>query len=256
MNQTFNLSRFLKYASYQFGMHKKIIGLGIAGAFSALVLLLVLILSGQRNWMVDEWRNTFFILFSLSACLLIGHAFPYNRQKEKAISNIMIPASVFEKFISEYVLRIVLYTLIFPILFTLAAKLATPLGTLINDKGTISPFILSNIFEIQAKAEFLYTLIPLIFLACSAILFAGSAAFNKYPMVKTIIFIAAVFIMGSGYLYFIMEEINLKNGIAYMIKSSSIASDEGALNVLYIILIVSISSALSYAFFKLKEKEI
>lgn len=256
MNQIFNLSRFLKYASYQFGMHKKIIGLGVAGTFSVLILFLVLILSGQHTWMDNEWRNTFFILFSLSACLIIGHAFPFYRQKEKAISTIMIPASVFEKFISEYILRIILYTLIFPILFTLAAKLATPLATLINDRGSIMPFSLSSLFEVQVNAKFLYTLIPLLFFTSSAFLFAGCTAFSKYPLLKTSIFITAVFIMASGYLYFIMEKMDLKNGIAYMLETGSIASDEGALNALYVTLTVSILSALSYAFFKLKEKEI
>jgi len=256
MNQTFNFSRFLKYASYQFGMHKKIISLGVAGAFSVLILFLVLILSAQNTWMLDEWRNTFFILFSVSSCLIIGHAFPYYRQKEKAISTIMLPASVFEKFISEYVVRIVLYTLIFPILFTLAAKLSTPFATLINPQATITSFNLSSIFEIQTNAEFLLTLLPLLYFTSSAFLFAGSAAFNKYPLVKTMIFLAVVLTLGVGYFYILIEKLSLGNGIAYWVKSSLISSEENALNALYVILLVFISSTLTYAFFKLKEKEI
>lgn len=256
MNQTFNLSRFLKYASYQFGMHKKIIGLGIAGAFSALIIFLILLLSTKNALTIDNWKITFFILFSLGACLIIGHAFPYYRQKEKAISNIMLPASVFEKFIFEYVSRIVLYVIIFPILFTLAAKLATPLAEFINDQAIITSFSLSSMFKVKAAAEFLPTLFTFIFLTSSAFLFAGSAAFNKYPLVKTIIFLAVVFALGGGYFYFLIEKLRLGNGIAYLIESSPIAPEENALKALYITLVVFIASSLTYAFFKLKEKEI
>src|SRR5690349_17301356 len=56
-------------------------------------------------------------LVSLFGILYVGHSFPAFRSKESSIHYLMLPASVLEKFIFEFIIRIVLALLVLPLLY-------------------------------------------------------------------------------------------------------------------------------------------
>ncbi|HBL74876.1 MAG: hypothetical protein A2W90_07115 [Bacteroidetes bacterium GWF2_42_66] len=209
----------------------------------------------------DNWNNEWvpFSIFSVSAAslLYIGSAFPALRSREKTINFLMIPASPFEKFLYEFIERIVLFCVLFPILLYLFGNLA--LGIVHEIKQSIGDNFPSEylsyqkIFKDVVPADAV-SIIVLGVLAAFSIAFAGTIVFRKLPLIKTIIFVGVVFLVVVGYCILIFEEMKLNfPWIEPFFRGKSKAEVFSLFAVLLLIFNLII---LSYAFFKLKEKEV
>ncbi len=260
MNQIFSPSRFIKYAAYQYRMRSKILLLTVAGAFIALsFLIFFMFMTNNYRWDSRSWTPLFFLTGALSALIYIGNSFPYFRKKDTTVSMIMLPASVFEKFVYEYMVRVVLFTLFYPLFFYLTAHIAVPIIQFIFSDREMASFSFDNVFIEVVKKEahiFLYYVVPALYILAASLFFAGAVIARRHPLIKTLVAIGVVVLSVTGYFYFIVEEMGLKYGIGYVIENLWIKSEESALKTLLVFIIFAIITTLTYTYFKIKEKEV
>lgn len=205
----------------------------------------------------DYWRNIFFFLFSVFGLLFVGAAFTSLRSQEKTLSFLMIPSSVFEKFLYNFIERIVLFCVIFPIIFYLFGNLALiivrftnlMLGASIDHFRDFSPGFL---FEKESWG-FKWLILTGAFFFLS-LAFAGATTFRKYPLVKSIIFVGSVIIFSVGYIFTIVEKLHLNH--PWIEKFEDYFNKDQAIALASITMFVSGLIALAFAYFKLKEKEV
>ncbi|TAJ11680.1 hypothetical protein DMA11_15935 [Marinilabiliaceae bacterium JC017] len=253
MNQIFSFSRFVKLATYYFSIQKRRFLLIIGGAFVALFLFLLGVLVRKNNWDGIDWAAMFYLIGFMGATLYIGTAFSYLRKKETTVNMLMVPASVFEKYLLEFFNRIVMFVLLYPVLFILTRRFAVAVANFLKEGPAMAVSSLSELFKMPSDDMVL----PFIFVVILGVLvvFAGTAAIRKYPLIKTLIFVGVVFIACVGYFYLILEKMNLAQGIAYVFES--IFHDQDTFFAsLYVIIGSSSLLSLVYGFFKLKEKEV
>ncbi len=260
MNQIFSPSQFVKYAAYQYRMRSKIMLLAVVGAFTALFFLIsFLIMTNNFRWSGRSWSPLFFLTGAVAAILHIGNSFPYFRKKDTTVSMIMLPASVLEKFVYEYIVRVILFTLFFPILFYFAAHLTVSIIHFIFSAKEISSFSFDFVFnELYSESDRLlfYYALPALYVLTASLFFAGAVVAQRVPLIKTLVIIGVFVLSVTGYFYFIVEKMGLKEGIGYVIKNTWLSSEELALKSLFVLVVFAIITTLTYAYFKLKEKEV
>jgi hypothetical protein len=251
MNQIFNLSRFIRYAVCRLSMQRKVLILSFTGVFiSVFFISQFIIMNG-----INEDRLKVFYVFSMliGGALFIGNSFHDFRKKETALSYLMIPASAFEKYIFEYIAKIILFTLFYPILFYLAANFANSFVGFIKPSQPPCPFGFSHIFE---KSDHdLYRFVCWIYILGSSLIYAGTTAIKKYPLLKTALFVGTIFLIVMGYVYILFEKLKLYQGIRYFLEKMFPAPDR-MIPFLHVFFIGTAMIALLYGFFKLKEKEV
>lgn len=253
MTDIFKLPRFLKYAKAQITLQRKQLLLMISGGFIALFLFTLLFYGNNNYWRENDWTGLFLTSGAISALLFAGHAFPFLRSKEACQNALMIPASALEKFTYEFVLKIILFTLLFPILFQLMASTVLPLVEFIHPKKTFLPFSFDPILNPGEK--YLSTSLVLGYFFIISVAFAGASALRRYPLIKTLVIIGSIILLGVGYFYFLFAELNLKNGIRHIVESV-IPGEREAFIWLFYFLGISSLITLTYAYFKLKEREV
>ena len=253
MNQIFNFPRFIKLLSFNFNIHKKRYLLLLGGVFAALFLFQLVILLSNPRWNNMDWSGLFIGTGVVGALFYFGKSFPYLRKKETTIDALMIPASVFEKYLLEIVSRFVVYLLLFPVIFYLASHLSAIFATILSEDISYSGFMFVSLFDMVPKEAF--TILVWVFAFGASIVFAAAASIRKYPLIKTIVLVGTIFMVMVGYFYIIIEVIDLKQGLEYMTRSLH-GSKESALMSLKLFLGCSTLITLVYAFFKLKEREI
>ncbi|MCW3804654.1 hypothetical protein [Plebeiibacterium marinum] len=262
MQQYFNISRFLKYAKYNFVMNQKTYLLSISG-LSAGLFLVTLVMSYNKSLAYNNsnWPPFFFICMAIVLLPVIGHSFPFLRKKELSLKHYMLPASVFEKFTFEFILKLIFIPTLFVLIFPLVSNLAVSAADFIyhvNPDNTPRDFISFSydaVYTVIDKNNGFNKVVALLITTSAFLAFTGSSVFKKYPLIKTVLFLGCLILSVIGYFYILMQKLRLENGIAYTFKSL-FSSDTEALNALYIFLIFSALCSISYAYFKLKEREV
>jgi len=253
MNQIFNFSRFIKLASFNLSIHKKRYLLMFGGVFAALFLFQLVILLSNSRWNNMDWAGLFIGTGIVGAIFYFGKSFPYLRKKETTIDALMIPASIFEKYLLEIVSRFVVYLIAFPIIFYLASHFSAIFATILKEDISYTGFMLVSAFDKVPEEAF--PVLAWVFVFGASIVFAGAATVRKYPLIKTIVFVGAVFMLVVGYFYVAIEVFDIEQGLEYVSKTM-ISSEETALTIVTVKLGFSSLITLVYAFFKLKEREI
>jgi len=258
MNQTFSLSRFIKYGAYQSRMRSKAMLLTVAGAFIALIFLMFFVLLGGGNWYAKAWQPFFYLTGAIAAVLFIGNSFPYFRKKDTTVSLIMIPVSIFEKFVYEYFSRIVLFTLLYPLFFYFVAHLVVPVVQPFFPKREFVPFhfnLLFPDFNREKDTLLFYYIIPALYILIASLFFVGAVIARRYPLVKTLVSVGVFVLLVFGYFYIIFETMNLGNGFGYFAERFW-GKQENAIKTVFALIIFAIITTLTYTYFKLKEKEV
>ena len=249
MNQIFSPLRFFKYAAYQYRMRSKMIFLTITGAFIAMLFVFVGIKSGENN----SWEQMFWLFGEVGLLLYVGNSFPDFRKKETTVNFVMIPVSVFEKFVFEFIIRIVLYTVMFPVMFTLAAHLSVFISETIYPNRVYHPFNFDFLSSFS-KREVTCFVIALYFFMIS-VFFSGAAVFRRYPMIKTLVITGLFLLSIFGYFNFILfDKMQLTYGMEYFFEERM--TEDMLLKFITVILVLSAITALFYGYFKVKEKEV
>lgn len=256
MEQIFNPKRFLKYLLFNISANRNSYLFMLAGSFIALFLFLVFVLSTEGIRDEPGWLATFFGTSIVATLLLIGHAFPGIRRKKTAITFLMAPASTFEKYFSEVVLKMVLFALLYPVFFRIAGQMALGFLEYVSLYKSYPPFTY-NALKSMKQQEF-FPIIIWLYLFGASIAFAGASAFKKFPLVKTLISITVFGGLVAGYFYILLEKMHVEHGIEYYMFEILNLKDGNEPPVALFCTILGISSvvALAYAYFNIKEREV
>ncbi|TFV94278.1 hypothetical protein E4S40_09590 [Algoriphagus kandeliae] len=225
-------------------------------------------------WDLWDWRDQTFLGYLMAYKILLvflvyGNAFFDLRSKANSERYLLIPASNWEKLLSQLFIKIGLAEIILPLVFWLSANFASLIW--VN--------FLQEIFHPENLAEFqligigiiwpfppdqnwaIYLLMLGIYLVLISIFFAGNLYFGKWNLVLTPVSLFIFYLIitsssvGLSQLLFTKDESILSFNIS--INEPEIFTDV-PLMVLVIIFLLFLGSALSYlvAYYRLKEREV
>lgn len=256
-NQLFSLKRFWTYTVSSVTLHHRQLLLMTGAVSAGLLLFLSFLMFINRNWNEHQWIPVLIFVVPIAGLLYVGSAFPALRSPEKATGFLMIPASSFEKFLYEFIERIVFFCILFPILLYLVGNLAFVMTETIKHAMAI-PFDAESLSYRQFFDKMLpeegKKLLALGALSALSLAFAGAVVFRKLPLIKTIIFVCAVFFAFAGYMVLIFDRMNLHH--PWLEPLFRNLGQEKMFTLFGVLLGVFILTILSYAYFKLKEKEV
>lgn len=268
MNNTFNINRFgllLKRQWLDFGKIYLISLLVIAGvlvasyAFNTNVPRRVQYLDAQNYFNMNFRIPVFLIVGMLFISIVASTYFAYLGQKSKAIMDLLIPASVFEKFLAG-----IFYTAFVSISSYLIIFYLTDISytAYINSQINALKAVNTAALEIKGARTFLTEIAPsqevfsyffaMPFLLTSIYLL-GSIYFNRFHYIKTTV---SVMIFSGVAMYIISEVSDLITKNMVMVNHSY-RNDKS--DVLTIILLITILLTLVFwiiAYIRLKEKEV
>ena len=262
-NSFFSFSRFLHLMQNDFLLNYKKYLFTIAGALIVGYIILYMQMPTREyspDFNVWNYGQTFLMcLRGLGA--VIGMSFPAFSSKTSSMSYLLLPSSNFEKFMSQFVIRIVLGTGLFFIIFWIDARLAraTALEVLsqFEHMPTIKPFEFSNIF---------YNIDPLfervVLIACmvsiGTYLYSVRLFFKKLALVKTVISmtVAVVFMI---LLFVALSHVFYPGDYGWdvQLNTYNIYKRYGNMDIwVYSIFLLSWIFFLPLGYFKLKEKQV
>jgi len=248
-NSIFSFRRLLNLYRWHLVTGQKIYLLSLLVMFIA--YFIGIFISMANNWNSPAhhiWQPLVFIQLGLTAIVISGNAFAFFRSREGIIDYNMVPASNSEKFVVEFTTKFLAVWLVAPIIFLLSANFSYLVVKIIFVRAQIDNFSPGYIFE--GNKDMLRILFLSILFA-QTIAFAGSTYFIKHPLVKTIAFTGMVFFTILSYFFVIAKVLEVRK--PFIIK---FINEENLFTVMFSLLMFSIVSALAYAFFKLKEKQI
>jgi hypothetical protein len=260
-NNTFNGKRFLLLFR-QYFLHNTNFLLLASGAYVGVAFILLSLVQMGNDIRPHDIES--FVGFSLGFVIVFGilysgHSFPAFRSKESTINYLLVPASLFEKFMFELLSRIGLIFLLLPILFWVTFHLQGYFFTMFTDAvfEPIGLHYLSKLEfpEIDSKYWFA-TLITSAVLLGFILPFTGSAMFSKQPLVKTLFSVAIIIMFYSGVIYLVLEQF----GIGKYNPTDSMwlipRNENSALRFFSIVIIITNAVMLFVGYRKLKEREV
>lgn len=264
-NKYFNPGRFAHLFRNDLMINKKTYLFTLIGLFIAIYAVTFLGLRPDRGETFTAANgyvpNLIFYLLGMGA--IIGTSFPALTNQIKTGNYLLAPGSTFEKFMVQFFIRIVLFIPVAMILFWIGTHLAKvslfPVPEIGFDPSSIPDFHFNDIF----KNTHLTTLdkFAIMFSIFSAItvLFAGSAYFKRFALVKTLI-VSAIIIFVVVCVFVLFSHIfypTETNGFDIELKTYKITEDLYNVQLAaYILGGLSWLFFLSLAYFKLKEKEV
>jgi len=263
-NQIFNFKRFARYAKSTLALNfKQTMMMGGVIVISIFIISLIAMAQNTSQWNKEGWIPVFIVNYFVVGIIYAGFAFSQFRSKEKTIMSMMVPVTPFERFLYEFIEKIASFILLYPILFWVFSSLAVFVRNSIPFEYTkievngfkTFPFEIISYQQPIANTEdglisMLFTLSIFLFI----IAFAGATTFRKYPLVKTIVFVGAVIGIIAGYFAVIFEKFQLKNPWIANLEHT-MKAEQGFLTGSILLTIASLI-VLSFAYFKLKEKEV
>ena len=259
-NQVFNINRFGAYAAYNFKMNSRMYLTQLLSV-GFIIMIMPLISMWQNHYFNGHnWMTMLLLTGAISLGIFIGNAFPYLRKKEAQMTYYLLPVSTMERFTFEFLLRFVGFFIIFPLLFFLEGhlvyfiveRLKEMKGLSMADIEPISSLL--DMPKVGIEDVLKYHIVALLFLVMSLI-FAGTTVFMKNPMMKTVAFVMAVLGVVGYYFYLFFEKLQMKGGVPLFYKFGGKEFQASDFIVLSITIVATLL-VLSYAFFKLKEKEV
>lgn len=256
-NQTFNLKRFCNYSISTLRMRYKQLLLMLAVAATGIFIFAFVPLLDHSTWHIDSWIGLAVSSTLIGGLLYVGSAFPPLRKREKTLAFLMIPASTFEKILYEFSERIVAFLIIFPVILYSFSNMAVALAVQIKNHLYVGgvrfeKFSILKLIEMN-NAGNNWSMFSGLF-AGLILAFAGSIIFRKYPLVKLIVSVMAIFILIGAYSYFLIEKMKLTHPwIEILVNKTD--HEVPVLPMIIPLLFIGLS-ALAFAYFKLKEKEV
>lgn len=268
MNNTFNINRFgllLKRQWLDFGKIYLISLLVIAGvlvasyAINTNVPKRIQYLDAQNYFNMNFRIPVFLIVGMLFISIVASTYFAYLGQKSKAIMDLLIPASVFEKFLAG-----IFYTGIVSIISYLVIFYLTDAGYTAYINSQIDALKASNpgSLEVKGARTFLTEIAPsqevfnyffaLPFLLTSVYLL-GSIYFNRFHYIKTTV---SVMIFSGIVMYIISNVADIIAHNMVMINHSYRNDKSDVLTIFLLITILLTVVFWTIAYVRLKEKEV
>jgi hypothetical protein len=259
-NNIFSWNRFSLLFKQHF-IHNAQLLLFSTGAYVGVVFIVLSIVqvgNGLQPHGLSDFQAFLMAFVPIFAILYVGHSFPAFRSKESTISYLMTPASTLEKFAFEFISRIGLVLIVLPVLF----------WSTFNLQGYIFAIFTTDTFESiglqhtvildvpEKYLSLLYAVVTGSVLFALSLAFAGSAMFDKQPLVKTLFALAVIVMLFVGYSYIVVEHIGVGryNPPEVMVL---IPNDEAeAMRAISLALFGGTIVMLLVTFRKLKEREV
>jgi len=255
MKQTFDLSRFIQYFKYRIISNIKSILLIFGGYGLGILILMLIILSNDKNWGTNDWAKTFIPIAGLSGLILFGTSFSFLRNKDQRIIALLVPASILEKYIFELSTRLAVIFLFIPILLKGASIVAIWAAYLVFPNSHYGQFDISSLFIFDDSKTVVSILLTYLF--ALAIIYAGSISTRKLSFVITIIFVSAIIWLVVAYFYFLLEVLQMDKYMANFLRIVLPRhTKEQSFYILLVVLGISTVVAYVYSYFKLKELEV
>lgn len=134
MNQFFNIKRFGRLLSYDLKINYKQYLIAAAICFAAVFVVTYIDID---TWNI-EYKYLFYkaylislLIFAAGFVVYAGLSFPAFSSKKSTISYLMLPASTFEKFTAEFILRIILGLILSLLIFWVAVNCAAEVKVLV-----------------------------------------------------------------------------------------------------------------------------
>ncbi|MDD3080273.1 MAG: hypothetical protein PHH37_14395 [Paludibacter sp.] len=201
-NNFFSFNRFGLLLRNDILLNYKQYLLMIPGAFLAGYVILYLNMP-TNQYARDFYPSTYgglFIVCLIGLGAFIGLGFPSLNSKTGAQNYLLIPCSTFEKFLSQFIIRIVIGTALFFVLFYIDALLArvTALQVLsrYESHAQIPVFQYSYLFyNMNEDQSLIKDALFLFFVSLGMYLFSVRLYFTKIALLKTILTLAASIII-------------------------------------------------------------
>jgi len=261
-NKFFDIKRCYNVLRFDLIMNsKKLLYGSIAIVLYMFFIDLYTLSFGVQEFRIGDYAGLNMFMFSTLLFLLVGTSFPMLRNKRSSVVFLMIPASVFEKILVQFLLRIVAFSVLYIPLFWLVFKGAVLFYGLFEwpHELRIYSFGLFDMFFISRVPWLILLIFCIAFFAFAAFLFAGSVYFKKYAVFKSVI--ALIGFVGSVSLFSIILSYlfvpSLVHLYGFNVYSRSINQHFSNFGLyVFIILVLSSLFLLPYAYYCLKEKEV
>lgn len=254
MNNTFNIHRFnllLKRQWLEFGkifLITLLVATGVIVAFYGLTLLPLREL-GYIPRRLGFREPLFFIFGYLFVSIIASSYFAHLGQKSKAIIDLLIPASTFEKFLAGFFFTSILSVLAFLLIFTITdwafiayIKSYFKTGNL-DELAEMKTFFIKNDFSLFAPLYVIPFTVTSIFLL-------GSAYFNRFHYIKTAV---CVMIFSGLWTYIVMNAVEwILSGKIPISRNSKDAAEWLSFAIITVFTLV----VFSITYVRLKEKEV
>ena len=259
----FNLKRFLMLAKQHYIHNNKLLLYATVAYIGVIFILLTIVQMGNDRIPHDlEMFRGFLLGFvAVFGILYTGYSFPGLRSKESTINYLMVPSSVFEKFLFELLTRLSIVVILLPMLFWITFHFQGYFFNLFSPEnfesigfGQVADLELPA--EVQEQAFWLFTMIISLVMLAFVLPFTGGAMFSKQPLVKTLFAVALLVIFYSGCLYIALEPLGVgkyqPNDSMWLVPNS----EAGAFKFFSSMAILSNLVILFVAYRKLKEREV
>lgn len=208
---------------------------------------------------LEMFRGFLIATVSVFGILYVGYSFPAFRSKESTINYLMVPASLLEKFVFEFISRIGLILLFLPVFYWVIFNLHGYFFTMFSTQN-FEAIGIQYLTEIELRdAEKVFkvkTLVALSSLFALVLAFTGAAMFTKQPLVKSLFSVAIIIILFVAYFYLVLEVMGV--GQYNPPKELYLAPDTDAGAFYFVAAIITLANAimLFVAYRKLKEREV
>jgi hypothetical protein len=212
-NNIFSRKRFLLLFKQHFIHNAQLLLLSTGAYIGVIFIVLSITQAGNdlRPHNLEIFQGFLIGFVSVFGILYVGHSFPAFRSKESTINYLMNPASVLEKFTFEFVSRIGLILIMLPLLFWCTFNLQGYIFGIFTPY-TFEPIGLQHTVILDVPPQYLSILYAVVtggVLFVLSLAFAGSAMFDKQPLVKTLFSLAVIVILFVGYSYVVVEHLGV-----------------------------------------------
>ncbi len=264
MNQIFNLQRAYQFSLLKFNLNRKKLLISLGGIFGLIFIItffMANILSEYNVSMMNNFHHgAYTLLIFAGAVWLAGHAYQDMNTSEKSITQLMIPASRFEKYLIPLVFTSLIWIVSISLVYLLYANALNGLWGLLFSKN----FEVFSITELTNNIDWV-ELIQSYFLAHS-IFFLGGLAFRTYPIGKTILtgfivnviftslaFITGLILFGNSLENFDWQEQNIIERYPEIFNEDNYRRLQFGVKVFFTTILPTIFYVAAY--YKLKERE-
>ncbi|MBB3700610.1 hypothetical protein KMW28_00165 [Flammeovirga yaeyamensis] len=266
MNNLFNPQRFGKYISLEFTYNKQLLYYGITAIISVMIIGLYIIrAANDQPITAGDITALFVFAYVVLGIVVVNRAFKAFRSQKKLITFLTFPVSQFEKFFFEYLSTVIVGIVILPILILFAYMVEGEIHKLINPEiGYIGLDWISSLYneifqgvekEIHLK-KLLTVMIVLMPLSTMNLIFTGNSVFTKWPLIKTVLFVAAFMSFNGFLVYLIFEKMGVGEFVTNDHPMFFFSSPEAAIKFMIFYLIVANVGLIYSSYLKLTEKEL
>ncbi|GGA80239.1 hypothetical protein GCM10008015_21190 [Flavobacterium palustre] len=272
LNNHFNIKRFSLLLKQDLFINRTKYLLTILGLGLVTYLLSYWFLSSSKSSIMNYAENinnhyvVCFVFYMMAVGVVVGTAFPDLTDKIKTANYLLSPASTFEKFLVQFLLRIGLFLPIALGIFWIAIRLAKAslIPEMINGSQFFDPAVVPY-FEFRSlvtREDKLWDTWQILFFifgffSYSTYLFAGTTLFKRYALVKSVL-ISVILFFSCILFSMLLSKIIYSSPRFFDIQFYTFQVTQNFDSTEFSLLSLSLFSwifFLGMAYFKLKEKE-